>query len=65
MLLASDCVYSEWANNRSDLAYMRRKDFLSAAKIVGVDLQYAVHPQPGWDLPHDKRPGNQWIYQNT
>jgi hypothetical protein len=60
MLLASDCVYTEWGNLNKEHAFMRRHDFINEPSI-----QYALHPQSSWPLPTDKRPGNYWVYQNT
>jgi Glycosyltransferase 61 len=60
MLLASDCIYSEWGNLKKEHAFMRRHDF-----VKSPDISYALHPQSSWPLPTDKRPGNYWVYQNT
>ena len=62
MLLASDCVYSEWGNQRKEHSFMRRNDFINSQDPV---VSYALHPRSEWPLPTDKRPGNHWVYQNT
>jgi len=64
IVLASDCKYMEWTNNRSDYAFIRRHD-VSIARRVGMNITYSMHPKPEWPLPHDTRPGNFWINQNT
>ena len=65
MLEASDCSYMEWGNSNPKGAYFRREDFDSMMRRNKEVPEYAVHPKPSWELPHDKRPGNQWVYQNT
>jgi hypothetical protein len=64
LLLASDCIYSEWVNQRPDYAYMRRHDFKSL-KMKGIEIKYSIHPEKKWGMPEGVRPGNHWIYQNT
>ena len=64
LLLASDCLYSEWVNTIPEYAYMRRHDFKSL-KLKGIKMQYSIHPPKSWGMPEGVRPGNHWIYQNT
>lgn len=65
-MLASDCQYVEWANERRDMAFVRRHDIMMLHRKGELgDIRYSIHPDPEWDLPFDKRPGQHWINQNT
>lgn len=60
IVLASECRYIEWINQRWDYAFFRRIDFNRRVK-----MEYVLHPDPQGPHPVDGWPGNPWIYQNT
>jgi hypothetical protein len=68
IVLASQCLYSEWVNPAGNNAFFRRFDY---TKADGQTKTFALHPHNSSSYPtsfgkiNDSGLENPWVYQNT